>query len=62
MSLKGIARMSEKTIKHVIRFPPDLYEKLRKIAEKEERSINGEVVIAVRQLVARYEQEHGALD
>ena len=54
--------MSEKTIRHVIRFPPDLYEKLRKIAEKEERSINGEVVIAVRQLVARYEQEHGALD
>ena len=56
------AKTTKNTIDTVIRFPPDLYEKLRKIAEKEERSINGEVVIAVRQLVARYEQEHGALD
>ncbi len=49
--------MSEKTVRHVIRFPSDLYDKLRKIAEKEDRSINWEVVTAVRLLVERHEQQ-----
>jgi hypothetical protein len=35
-----------------IRFPSDLVEELRTLAEQEERSINGEVVHAVREYVA----------
>ena len=54
--------MSEKVIRHVIRFPDDVYEKLRKIAEKEDRSINWEVVAAIRQTVEQYEREHGPLN
>lgn len=53
--------MGEKTIKHVIRFPSDLYDKLRKIAEREDRSINSQVVASIRQAVEQYEREHGAL-
>ncbi len=54
--------MSEKTVKHVIRFPSDLYDKLRKIAEKEDRSINWEVIAAVKLLVAQHEQPHQQRD
>ena len=43
--------MSEKVVRHVIRFPPDVYEALREIAEQEERSINWEVVAAVKLLI-----------
>ena len=53
--------MSEKTVRHVIRFPPDLYDKLRKIAEKEERSINWEVIAAVRLLVEQHERQTESL-
>lgn len=35
-----------------IRFPADLAEELRILAEQEERSINGEVVHALREYVA----------
>ena len=51
--------MSEKTVKHVIRFPSDVYDKLRKIAEREDRSINWEVIAAVKLLVERHEQKRG---
>ena len=54
--------MSEKTVRHVIRFPSDVYDKLRKVAEKEDRSINWEVVAAVKHLVEQYEREHGTLN
>lgn len=53
--------MGEKIVRHVIRFPDDVYEKLRKIAEKQDRSINWEVVAAVKLLVEQYEREHGAI-
>lgn len=53
--------MSEKTVRHVIRFPSDLYDKLRKIAEKEERSINWEVIAAVRLLVEQHERQTESL-
>lgn len=49
--------MSEKTIRHVIRFPPDVYDKLREIAKDEDRSINWEVVAAVRLLVERHARD-----
>lgn len=48
-------------VKHMIRFSPDLYAKLRKLAEREDRSINWEVNTAVKLLIERYEREHGAL-
>jgi hypothetical protein len=51
-----VRHMSEKAIRHVIRFPPDVYEKLREIAEQEDRSINWEVVAAVRLLVEQHAQ------
>ena len=53
--------MSEKVVRHVIRFPPDVYEALREIAEQEERSINWEVVAAVKLLIEKHEQEHGPI-
>ena len=53
--------MSEKTVRHVIRIPSDLYDKLRKIAEKEERSINWEVIAAVRLLVEQHERQTESL-
>lgn len=46
--------MSEKVIRHVIRFPADVYDALREIAEQEERSINWEVVAAVKLLVEQH--------
>ena len=48
-------------VKHMIRFPADVYAKLRQIAEKEERSINWTVVAAVKQYVEQYERQHGTL-
>ncbi len=52
--------MSE-IIKHVIRFPSDVYGNLRKIAEKEDRSINSQVIAMIRQAIEQYEREHGPL-
>jgi hypothetical protein len=54
--------MKESTIKHVIRFPADAYAKLRRMAELEDRSINSQVVAAIRQAIEIYEREHGSID
>lgn len=54
--------MKDSTIKHVIRFPADVYAKLRRMAELEDRSINSQVVAAIRQAVELYEREHGPID
>jgi len=53
--------MDEKTIRHTIRFPEDIYEKLREISAKDDRSINWEVITAVRLLVEKHEKERGTL-
>ncbi len=53
--------MADITIKHVIRFPEDVYAKLRKIAEADDRSINWEVVAAVKLLIAEHERKHGTI-
>lgn len=53
--------MTTEPVKHMIRFPSDVYSKLRKIAEKEDRSINWEVIAAVKLLIEKHEQEHGPL-
>jgi rRNA-processing protein FCF1 len=52
--------MSEQ-VKHVIRFPQTVYAKLKELAEIDDRSINSEVVVAVKLLIEKYEQEHGPL-
>lgn len=54
--------MTTGQVKHMIRFPEEVYSKLRKIAEKEDRSINWEVITAVKLLIEKYEQEHGPLN
>jgi len=53
--------MTEETIKHVIRFPNDLYRKLKRLAELEDRSINSQVVASLRQIIDLYEKEHGPI-
>lgn len=47
--------------KLVVRFPAELYAKLRTLAELENRSINGQVLTAVKTLIERYEAEHGVI-
>jgi hypothetical protein len=54
--------MANDTVKHVIRFPSNLYAKLRKLAEIEHRSINNQVVAAIEQMVEQHERERGPLD
>jgi predicted transcriptional regulator len=44
---------SEQEIRITIRFPSDLAEELKKLAKIEDRSINSEVVHAIREHVAR---------
>ena len=46
--------MKKKAVKNVninTRYPPDLLEELRKLAQEHERSLNGEIVWALRQYV-----------
>jgi len=54
--------MADETVKHVIRFPADVYAKLREIAEREERSINWEVVAAVKLLIEKREIDGKGMD
>lgn len=54
--------MTIETVKHMIRFPTDIYSKLRKVAEREDRSINWEVIAAVKLLIEQYENKHGPLE
>jgi hypothetical protein len=54
--------MAEKTIKHVIRFPEDVYNKLRKLADLQDRSINSQVIASLRQVIDQYEREHGTIE
>lgn len=46
--------MKKKTVKDVginTRYPPDLLDELRKLAQEHERSLNGEIIWALRQYV-----------
>lgn len=45
--------MKEKKIQ--VRFPADVWEELKKLAELHERSFNGEVIWALRQYIQREE-------
>lgn len=53
--------MRKQAVNHIIRFPPDLYAKLRKLAELENRSINGQVLTAVKAFIDQYEARHGVI-
>ncbi len=53
--------MDKKSIPHMIRFPDDVYAKLRTIAKDDDRSVNWEVVAAVKLLIADYEQRNGTV-
>lgn len=47
-----------KSERHVsIRFPLDVLEVIRKLAKKHERSLNGEVIWALREYVERHRDE-----
>lgn len=52
---------STETAAHTVRFPLDVYAKLRKLAQLERRPINSEVVVAVEKLIADYERENGPI-
>ena len=51
----------DKEVRHNIRFPTDLYQKLKRLAELEDRSINSQVVASLRQIIDLYEKEHGPI-
>jgi len=48
-------------VKHMIRFPFDLYAKLREMAKLENRSINGQVISIIQAAIAEYERDHGPI-
>lgn len=48
-------------VRQTVRLPGELYGKLQKLAEKEARSVNGQIIASLRQTIAQYEREHGPL-
>jgi hypothetical protein len=50
---------SEQEIRITVRFPAALIEALRPLAKQEDRSLNGEIVQAVREYVKRKQQRSG---
>lgn len=48
-------------VRQTVRLPQDLYVKLQKLADKESRSINGQIIASLRQTIVQYENEHGPL-
>jgi hypothetical protein len=49
-------------IRQTLRLPVGLYEKLQKLAKKEARSINGQIIASLQQTIEQYEREHGVLE
>lgn len=49
-------------VRQTVRLPEDLYEKLQKLAKREARSINGQIITSLRQTIEQYEREHGQLE
>lgn len=49
-------------IKHIgVRVTPDVYHKMRYIAEYEGRTINGHIRYLLQQSIREFEKEHGAI-
>ena len=55
-------KYDEKPIHVSIRFDKDTHDKLFYIAEYEGRSGSGQIMYLIRQCIADYEREHGAID
>jgi predicted transcriptional regulator len=53
--------MERKSVTVNVRFPNDLHQEIAALAEAEDRSLNGEIVHAVRQYVAGRRQQSGLL-
>ena len=49
----------KKEVKITVRFPADVIEELRPIAQQEDRSLNGEIVQAVREYIIRRKERKG---
>ena len=47
----------QRDIKITVRFPADLIEALRPLAQQEDRSLNGEIVQAVREYLKRKQRQ-----
>ena len=45
-----------------IRLPQEMLDKLKYIASHEGRSVNGQVLVFVRQDIVRFEKEHGKIE
>jgi hypothetical protein len=45
--------MGEKIVRFVLRLPPDLHEKLKELAEREDRSLHGQIIHLLRQAIAQ---------
>lgn len=58
---KGVIDMPSAIPLRGVRMPDELYLKLRKIAEKENRSFNQEAVYILMRFVESYEKENGAI-
>ena len=50
---------SEQEIRITVRFPASLIEALRPLAKQEDRSLNGEIVQAVREYLKRKQKRSG---
>lgn len=48
-------------VRQTVRLPRELYGKLQLLADKEQRSINGQIIASLRQTIAQHEREHGPL-
>ena len=45
-----------------IRLPQEMLDKLKRIASQEGRSINGQVLVFVRQNIENFEKKHGKIE
>ena len=55
--------MRNKENKHLgLEIEPDLHAKLKYIAKYDDRSINGEIVYLIKQVVRKFENENGKID
>lgn len=47
---------------YALRLPEDVKLKMSKIADSQERSLNGQIIIALKKYIETYEKEHGSIN
>ena len=52
----------ENEVRQTLRLSRSLQKKIQRLAEKESRSVNGQIIVALQQAIEKYEHEHGPLD